>query len=348
MELPDSSLLNFFNKLLISLEDLRPDGDFCSVRTLTKHCRSVALGGQRADYDAVISHCRFAGLLHVHSSKVRISSLGKRFLTANPKNFFEITESQKHLLVERIVFKGSWSIIARELLSFFSLNQTLETYEFSKVDRSLPSDMTSAAHLLKHLGVLFENEDAIQVDKHYAQLVYELMMDSRTLTELELERILAENRKLGVKAENAIVEFEKKRLLALGRDVQASLVRRISVIDVAAGYDIESFDGDSDDLTPNRFIEVKGTSKADLRFYWTRNEKEKAVKLKKRYWIYAIVGMKDGRSYHCQPIMIQDPAREIPRHAFLTMEAHTYFVNQDAGLSYEEQNLQEVRWFTLS
>lgn len=348
MQLPDSSLLNFFNKLLISLEDLSPNGDFCTVSTLVKHCRSVALGGQRADYDEVISHCKLAGLLQVHDAKVRISSLGKRFLSANPKSFFEITSSQKQLLIERIVFKGGWNITSRDLFGFFVLNQNLEIYEFSKVDRSLPLDMVSSAHLFKHLGVLVESEEALRVDRRYSQFVYELMMDSRTLSELELERILAENRKLGVRGENAVVEFEKKRLMALGKEVQAALVRRISVIDVAAGYDIESFDGDSDELIPNRFIEVKSTSKPEVRFYWTRNEREIAVKLNQRYWIYVLVGMLDGRTYDCQPIMIQDPAREIPNNAFLTMEAHTYFINQDAGLSYTEQGFSGISWFTLS
>ena len=141
-----------------------------------------------------------------------------------------------------------------------------------------------------------ETEFIIQVDKKYVQLVYELTADSKAITEQQLERILMENRKLGTQAENAVVEFEERRLLKLGKNAQAALVKRISTMNSAAGYDIESFNGTSDEIFPNRFIEVKATTGAEIRFYWTNNEKKVAKKKKTEYWIYIMVEFREDQS----------------------------------------------------
>lgn len=348
MDLPDTSTLNFFNKLLISLEALRPDGDFCSVSTLVKQCRSTVTGARRADYHYVLHQCKTAGLVQVKGVRARLSSLGVRFLSANSQRYFEITEAQKQLVAERVVFKGRWNHNARELFEFFLLDQKSEQYEFSKTEESLPTNLIAVVQLFKHLGILDETEFVIVVKRAYSQLVYELTADSKAMAELELERILAENRKLGAKAEIAVVEFEKRRLRKLGRNIQAELVKRISTVNVGAGYDVLSFDGANDDIFPNRFIEVKATTGYQLRFYWTRNEKEVASKKKKQYWIYAMVEFKEDRPNECLPVLIQDPARNIPKHSSLSMEAHTFLITEIANIDMEEKSLDEVKWYHLA
>ena len=105
---------------------------------------------------------------------------------------------------------------------------------------------------------------------------------------IRAEKSLIENRKLGAQAEHAIVEFEKQRLRKLGKFAQAELVKRISAINVSAGYDIESFNGDTDAIFPNRFIEVKATQGTEIRFYWSFNEIRVAKKKKNSYWIYML------------------------------------------------------------
>lgn len=348
MDLPDTSTINFFNKVLISLEALCPDGDFCSVTTLVNQCRSIVTGARRADYHIVLEQCREAGLVQVKGARARISSLGVKFLSANNERYFEITEAQKQLVAERIVFKGRWNHKSRELFDYFLLDQKSEQYEFSKIDESLPTSLIEMVQLFKHLGILDESEFVIIVKRAYSQLVYELTADSKALAELELERILAENRKLGAKAENAVVEFEKRRLRKLGRNIQAELVKRISTVNVGAGYDVESFDGVSDEVFPNRFIEVKATRGYQLRFYWTRNEKDVASKKKKQYWIYAMVEFKEDKPNECLPIVIQDPNRKIPKHSSLSMEAHTFLITEIGNIEVEEKALDEVKWYSLT
>ena len=347
MDLPETSILNFFNKVLISLVELSPNGDSCSIDSLINQCKSVVFGGQIGEYDSVLNHCKLCGLIQIKNKQVSISALGEKFLKANRENYFEITEAQKQLIVERIVFKGAWNHHARALFEFFSINQGTATYELSTDDISLPLNINSTIHFFKYLGLLHQQEFLIQVERRYSELVYQLTADSKAITEQQLEKILMENRKLGAQAENAVVEFEKQRLIKLGKKAQASLVKRISTLNAAAGYDIESFDGTTDDIFPNRFIEVKATTGSEIRFYWSSNEKGVAKKKKASYWIYMMLDFREDKPQESLPIMIQNPESNIPKHSYLTMEAHVFFIKEIAEVKLLEHNLEEIKWYQL-
>ena len=347
MELPETSMLNFFNKVLISLAELTPEGDSCSVDSLITHCKSFALGGVRGEYESVLNHCRFSGLISVKGKNVSLSTLGNKFLSANREKYFEITESQKQIIAERIVFKGAWSNHARELFEHFAANTQTTLYELSTVETSLPQNQNVTVHFFKYLGILQEENFLIQVHKRYSQLVYELTADSKAISEQQLEQLLMENRKLGAQAENAVVEFEKQRLLKMGKTIQSELVKRISTINTAAGYDIESFDGTTDDVFPNRFIEVKATTGEDIRFYWTINEREVAKKKKKQYWIYVLTNFREDKPSESLPITIQNPEHIIPKHDSFSIEVNKYLISEIAEIELTEQHIDELKWYQL-
>ncbi|MBS1765169.1 MAG: DUF3883 domain-containing protein [Bacteroidetes bacterium] len=347
MELPETSMLNFFNKVLISLAELTPDGDSCSVDSLITHCKSFALGGVRGEYESVLNHCKVGGLISIKGKNVSLSTLGNKFLTANREKYFEITESQKQIIAERIVFKGAWSNHARELFEHFSANTQTTLYELSTVETSLPQNQNVTVHFFKYLGILQEENSLILVHKRYSQLVYELTADSKAISEQQLEQLLMENRKLGAQAENAVVEFEKQRLLKMGKTIQSELVKRISIINTAAGYDIESFDGTTDDVFPNRFIEVKATTGEDIRFYWTINEREVAKKKKNQYWIYVLTSFREDRPSESLPITIQNPEHIIPKHDSFSIEVNKYLISEIAEIELTEQHIDELKWYQL-
>jgi len=340
-------MLNFFNKVLISLAELTPEGDSCSVDSLITHCKSFALGGVRGEYESVLNHCRFSGLISVKGKNVSLSTLGNKFLSANREKYFEITESQKQIIAERIVFKGAWSNHARELFEHFAANTQTTLYELSTVETSLPQNQNVTVHFFKYLGILQEENFLIQVHKRYSQLVYELTADSKAISEQQLEQLLMENRKLGAQAENAVVEFEKQRLLKMGKTIQSELVKRISTINTAAGYDIESFDGTTDDVFPNRFIEVKATTGEDIRFYWTINEREVAKKKKKQYWIYVLTNFREDKPSESLPITIQNPEHIIPKHDSFSIEVNKYLISEIAEIELTEKHIDELKWYQL-
>lgn len=347
MELPETNMLNFFNKVLISLAELTPEGDSCSVDTLITHCKSFALGGVRGEYESVLNHCRFSGLISVKGKNVLLSTLGHKFLSANREKYFEITEAQKQIIAERIVFRGAWSNHARELFAHFSANTQTTLYELSTVETSLPQTQNVSVHFFKYLGILQEEKSLIQVHKRYSQFVYELTADSKAISEQQLEQLLMENRKLGAQAENTVVEFEKQRLLKMGKQIQSELVKRISTINTAAGYDIESFDGTTDDVFPNRFIEVKATTGEDIRFYWTINEREVAKKKKNQYWIYVLTHFRQDKPSESLPITIQNPEQIIPKHDSFSIEVNKYLINEIAEIELTEQQIDELKWYQL-
>ncbi|HSH92817.1 MAG TPA: DUF3883 domain-containing protein, partial [Roseimicrobium sp.] len=98
-----------------------------------------------------------------------------------------------------------------------------------------------------------------------------------------LEAELAQQAEHGEAAELWVLEFERMRL----RDHPfRDQVRRISPINVSAGYDIASFAG-LESLRHDLFIEVKshGTRKA---FHWSRNEIETALVFGEEYALYLV------------------------------------------------------------
>ena len=347
MELPETSMLNFFNKVLISLADLTPAGNSCSVSSLVNHCKSFTLGGVRAEYDSVLNHCNACGLIVIKGKNVSLSILGQKLLNANPEKYFEVTTSQKQLIVDKIIFKGAWNHHARELFVRFTANAQTLLYELSSVDTSLTTEQNVSIHFFKYFGILQEENSLIQVPSKYTQMVYEMTSDSRAISEQQLEQLLLENNRLGTKGEIAVVKFEKQRLIKLGKLVQADLVKRISPINAAAGYDIESFDGTTDDVFPNRFIEVKTTTQKDIRFFWTVNERKIATKLKTQYWIYVLTAFKENNPSASLPITIQDPEHIIPKHDSLSISVNKYFISEIAQIELLEQNLEELKWYFL-
>lgn len=78
-----------------------------------------------------------------------------------------------------------------------------------------------------------------------------------------------------------VIEFEIQRL------VECTLIpKRISVIDVSAGYDILSCNNSSS-ATYDRYIELK-SFRGSPHFYWSSNEKRIAEALGENYFLYLV------------------------------------------------------------
>ena len=117
-------------------------------------------------------------------------------------------------------------------------------------------------------------------------------------------------------------------MTGLGRIPESELVTRVSQLDVTAGYDIASFDGDRPTIMHNRFIEVKASRQHRIRFFWSANEYEKAKVLGDQYWIY-FLGNYDGKIHlNIEPVMIQNPIRRIETYSEFTLKATKYVVER--------------------
>lgn len=103
----------------------------------------------------------------------------------------------------------------------------------------------------------------------------------RKLTQDELLLNLQKQQTDGDAGEQFVIEFEIQRL------VECTLIpKRISVIDVSAGYDILSCNNSSS-ATYDRYIEVK-SFRGSPHFYWSSNEKRIAEALGENYFLYLV------------------------------------------------------------
>jgi len=195
--------------------------------------------------------------------------------------------------------------------------------------------------------VLLETDGVLTVAPEYVASVVQLLADRHGTTEEHLRKTLQANRKLSAQAEEAVVEYERNRLRALNRVAEASLVRRIAQLDVAAGYDVESFDGDKPLFDYDRFIEVKASQGTELRFFWTANERRVAEKLGNRYWIYFVGNFRNNADDRIAPIMIQDPATRLWKISQLRVEVSTHLVTQSKDLILNPITQQDIKGFLL-
>jgi hypothetical protein len=143
---------------------------------------------------------------------------------------------------------------------------------------------------------------------NYRETISQFLDEGGDFTEKQMEESLREKRLLGDLAETFVVEFERARLAEGGHKLESGCVQRISKHRVNAGYDVKSFDGPSKNLNHDRFIEVKGSGKKTVYFFWTQNEIQKATKLGDKYWIYFVGAIdRKNRLVQREPVMIQNP-----------------------------------------
>ncbi len=265
----------------------------------------------------------------------------------NPDLIYEITDAQKHFFAEQVILRGPWRPRARDLLLSFSPNFLDLTYELGIVDNPPPVHFNSLIHLLQVLGVLTKSQGKLSVAPVYVATVNQLRADQLGTTEGELDQMLQANRKLGALAEDAVVEYERRRLRALGRDAEAELVRRISQLNAGAGYDVESFNGDKPLFDYDRFIEVKASQESNLHFFWTSNERRAAENKGDMYWIYFVGEFRQNKANQITPIMIQNPASRLLQISQISIEIATYFVRQCDDLPLQPAHRSDIGGFVL-
>ena len=109
--------------------------------------------------------------------------------------------------------------------------------------------------------------------------------------------------KRGLEAERFVLELEQKRLPELAQNI-----KRISDFDVAAGYDIVSYEN-NDTKHYNRFIEVK-CYMGSPHFFWSENESDVARIKADKYILCLVDYLRMGEPGY-QPEFIRNPYETI-------------------------------------
>lgn len=106
----------------------------------------------------------------------------------------------------------------------------------------------------------------------------------------QLRHLNQRNELIGRKAEDLVLDFEKKELGIFPTLSTVVNIKRVSDDNVQAGYDIESFDKIAavQGVYKKIFVEVKAVNSIDYKFYWSRNEIDVAQKLGDQYYLYLV------------------------------------------------------------
>jgi hypothetical protein len=174
---------------------------------------------------------------------------------------------------------------------------------------------------LNALSELRDGSGSLELSERYEGIFAKVQKKAQRRLSLDaLKKQLEQQENQGEAAEKYVVEYEKARLVST---VLAKKVKRISDIDVSAGYDVVSFETDTS-IEYDRFIEVKSFV-GQPHFYWSKNEIEVATIYGDKYYLYLINAGKITE-YEYVPTIIRNPVKTVIESDGWLMQPTSYLV----------------------
>ena len=201
-----------------------------------------------------------------------------------------LIEEQQKFFVELIFNLQNLKTDLQNIFDYFRIhhNKKIWFYNSEKIHESWNTELVDCLDSCNFWNII---DDKREVRQLYNKQISKIKK-REPVTQQHLEEIIQIEKEVGERAEQLTLSYEKRRLNERNYQDMAMSIQQISKIDVAAGYDIESFNGKGSTLTPDRMIEVKGTSGSSPYFYWSENEIETAKSLKEKYWVYLWIEVK--------------------------------------------------------
>ena len=140
----------------------------------------------------------------------------------------------------------------------------------------------------------------------YLEEIYLRLERNEAFSPEELEAILVNQAKIGLLAEESVMDYEKSKA---GESLE-HLVQHVAKFNTAAGFDIYSVRLGKGEIGQRLYIEVKAVSLVDYKFYWSRNERLAAGKYGASYYLY-LVPVIQGKPSIDQMAIIPDPAKNL-------------------------------------
>ena len=205
--------------------------------------------------------------------------------------------------------------LARRLLSS---QREIGRHARALVARALKRDSTkkdereliysTERNLLIEAGVLRVDHDNALYDvaeEWHAECVSAAFCRGQSPT--ALERTLEHQAEMGLRAERAVLEYERHQV----REEDRGRVVHVANENTSAGFDIASVRWIKERrLLETRLIEVKAVGIACWSFVWSSHERDVAQSWGKQYFIY-LVPIRKGQADTEGMVMIQDPHKEV-------------------------------------
>ncbi len=231
--------------------------------------------------------------------------------------------SDKDNLNKQLIVSSVEQLFSGEIFNplLFSYDAVQGCYAFK--NELLPLPFSTVRNVLVSQGFISAIRDE-QGTKFYINPTYDSLIakhcraKQKKISLEQLKKRLEKNELVGEKAELFVLSFEKERV----GQPQCEGVKRISEIDVSAGYDIVSFNS-GESQVPDRFIEVKAVSSSG--FFWSKNEYEIAKLKGENYYLYLVELSRVGESGYV-PEIIQNPALNVMDSDCWLAEAQSYHI----------------------
>lgn len=283
--------------------------DKIQIETARQICSFI--NGIRLNFNSALAFFQYLQLIDITGTSIVPTSSGIKFyfqLEWNfEKNFCEICLNR---------------IIEDEIIRFdaFKFDTIKGRYYIQK--HGFPLNAAIFRNVLIQLRALTEQSNGTFLlseihEKTFAK-TNKIAKQNMSLEKLK-EQLLRQNEQ-GESSELFVLEYELERLKRTANKIQ---IKRISEIDVGAGYDIVSYEND-ESQEYDRFIEVKSYY-GNLHFYWSANEIKIASSLGDKYYIYLVDAEKISEKNY-QPIIIRDPANAVLNTDSWLMQPTSYFV----------------------
>jgi hypothetical protein len=252
------------------------------------------------------------GLLRVSRGKITLTNLGLE-ISALP---FDDRKT-------RIA-----SIVLNRLLDNKLVNLDKTIIDSTTGELKIPANSIALSGAI-YRNFLYENDCFMQNGSYLIlknkelseQMESQIVSVKKKTSQEELLLQLKRKQEDGDKGELFVLEYEVRRLLN-----PTLMPKRVSLIDVSAGYDILSFE-DSTSLHFDRYIEVK-SFRGTPHFYWSANEKRIAEVLGENYFIYLVdLDKTEEDESEYTPTIIANPVKKLFEEEWL-IEPDTYKITR--------------------
>lgn len=269
----------------ISLRQIRIFSEILSQSTLmqTEYIKKRYLENA-LNFDETTSFLCDLNLIQLTRNQIRPKA-EYRMLLKKLRNSAKSEQLINEFLVNySINSQNNFSRYLDQFLVNFVINNGRYEYSPNTVERLKYSGLRN---FLIELGLIHldSQKDTYVIDSNYLLNYFQTRVRLPISPE-EFIQIQQERADIGHKAELRVIEYERYRLSQYPNLI--AQIEHVAQIDIAAGYDIKSFDCDQDGNPINRFIEVKAVSPWDYRFYWTKNEIETSRLYEGNYYLYLL------------------------------------------------------------
>jgi hypothetical protein len=230
-------------------------------------------------------------------------------------------EKEEDCIIEWFTLYFIEFVVKENIIEFNSISYEISIDRFVMASSSIKRKHACYRNVLIDLGVITLRPDTRYIINEKLD-VFLRKNNSKKITEKQLLDSLQKKREEGERGELFVEQYEKKRIT---KDSLKCNIKRISPFDVAAGFDIVSYNN-NDSIVIDRFIEVK-TYVGSVHFNWSKNEIEKAKLMGNQYYLYLVDDdCIDKIDY--EPMIIQNPAISLIESGEWTMEPESYYVER--------------------